>query len=874
MIKRIVCLLLALCIMCPLCGAYASENDTEMTVDYGVLSIFGIDDTYFSETDSLTRKMTAAVVHKLAGEQYNNRNIKYFKDIEDTDDYLAAVNFVYERKFMSGDGDEFRPNDDITLAELYAVLVRALGYGAYADVVLDYPMGYLNVARKLGIDVGNNSNLNKAVTKIEAVEIFKEFMLAPVARMGMYEISNLINIETSAVTFAEAYCKIKPVYSEITSTYDGAVRHNELSAMGEITLKYDGGTLVAKDETESALEFLGHYTIAYVKNIDTQPVVVYIEDWKEVEEISIFAEDVVNIDSALTLMTYYSNGRERKLTIADDATIIFNGRQCFEVAPLDFYCISGKVKLVDVNSDNIFDIVYLDNYQSLIVESISSERNKIFGRNDEIITGLEDDKEINIEVVKNGEEVEIADIKAGDVLSYLESRDGKKFHIEVLESAVKGSVTKITKDTMSIDGIEYHLMIDDVSGYLSKKVTVGINQFGCISVVVEETNSDVNYAYLLNYAEDTLFETKVRLQLLETDDSVKVYQMAKKFYLNDVKSTPTDLVNHITSSGNIVRQLVKYRLDKDNNINRIYTAQPSGTSNKNALVKDEEYLAEKQIYLWQTFAGEYFIKPYVTKILTVFKDADGNIMEDAVTWKVTPLDSRGYNATMYDAKDCIAGVAMFEANWADYGNYFYTVYSDRDYNAFLVDEIEHTLDAEGAERIRINGWYNGERSSFIESDYVSFSEICGGDILEITNRRADIVYGYNKIYTLEQKLGDSANTFAGDKTYTSLGITTLGDRTEVKFKIHGKVINITDELEGLEGKNKMVMFDPKGSTSENDWMVFKLPLRAYTSPMNVYVYSRSAGKSRRLTADELCGDREAVGVVSYRSLLYLVLYED
>ncbi len=836
MIKRIVCLLLALCIMCPLCSTYASENDTEMTADYGVLSIFEIDDTYFSETDSLTRKMTAAIVHKLAGEQYNNRDIKYFKDIEDTDDYLAAVNFVYERKFMSGDGDEFRPNDDITLAELYAVLVRALGYGSYADVVLDYPMGYLNVARKLGIDVGNNSNLNKAVTKTEAVEIFKEFMLAPVARMGMYEISDLINIETSAVTFAEAYCKIKPVYSEITSTYDGSVRHNELSAMGEITLAYDGGTLVAKDETESALKFLGHYTIAYVKNIDSQPVVVYIEDWKEVEEISIFAEDVVNIDSALTLMTYYSNGRERKLAIADDAAIIFNGRQCFEVAPLDFYCISGKVKLVDVNSDNIFDVVYLDNYQSLIVESLSSEKDKIFGRNDESISGLDyEDSEVSIRVTKNGDEIGIADIKVGDVLSYLKSRDGKKFYIEVLESAVKGSVTKIT---------------------------------------VEETNSDINYAYLLNYSEKTLFDTVVKLQVLDTDDKINVYQVAKKVYLNDVKSTPTDLVNHVTSSGSIVRQLVKYRLDKDNNINRIYTAQPSGTSNKNALIKNEEYLTEKQRYLWQTFAGEYFIKPYVTKVLTVFKDADGNIMEDTVTWKVTPLDFRNYNAVMYDARDCIVGVAMFEANWSDYGNYFYTVYSDRDYNAFLVDEIEHTLDAEGAERIRISGWYNGERSSFIESDYISFSDICGGDILEITNRRADIVYGYNKIYTINQKPSDAASTFASDKAYTSLATSISGDRTENKFKIHGTVVNIAAELEGLEGKNKVVMFDPKGSTSENDWMVFKLPLKAYTSPMNVYVYSKSAEKSRRLTADELCSNREAVGVVSYRSLLYLVLYED
>lgn len=129
-----------------------AEKDIKRLTGLGVLE--GYPDGTFKPENSITRAEFAKIAVKLAGKENAANAMKSskpnFKDVKANEWYTGWANVAASLGYVKGYPDgTFRPNNNITSAEVTTVLLRVLGYDD--RLIGNWPANYLAKAAELGI---------------------------------------------------------------------------------------------------------------------------------------------------------------------------------------------------------------------------------------------------------------------------------------------------------------------------------------------------------------------------------------------------------------------------------------------------------------------------------------------------------------------------------------------------------------------------------------------------------------------------------------------------------------------------------------------------------------------------------------------------
>lgn len=411
------------------------------------------------EAKTVTRAEAVKALVKLeTGKEGVNVLGTVFYDVSSDLPEAGYIEYAYRVGYISGvDETHFAPNAPITLEQFTKVAVSVLGYGYVAERK-GYPEGYNGVGASIGLFNGVTAAMGDILTVGNAIIL----------------LDNILDIRPMEYSVnGDEYEKAeKTVYERLKEQYEVEEYKGIIKAVGKYTLGgaselSKGRILVGKKlfsysvEDEKAL--LGKNAVVRYKaeNDDVLPEVITLYEEKN-EELVINAENILSFSAS---KIEYIDEETEKNTEEEitGAEIVYNG----SVKTLDISKPkTGTVRCLDNDNDGRFEVVFVDEYESFIIDRTAEVNSTVYFKNDENFRGKtgikldfdDRDKEISLKSA-NGEEIEFSQIKAGMALSIYANEAESLLNVIVSDVTVEGKITAIDfgNEEIEIEGQKFKI---------------------------------------------------------------------------------------------------------------------------------------------------------------------------------------------------------------------------------------------------------------------------------------------------------------------------------------------------------------------------------------------------------------------------------
>lgn len=393
----------------------------------------------FDPAGNVTRAEMAKICTILSGkldvaEKLNDKASDY-TDVKVSVWYTGYVNEADALDIVQGDpAGTFRPNDNVTMAEAVAMLLRTAGYTD--NLPGPWYIDYLNKAVELGILDDVDFVYNKPATR-EEIAIMAEALL----EVQVVEWTEANDINDHLPVWNDYYDEYEHgyAYTVIQQAFDGDIWYDVVDYIdvvdGEYNIVYVNGWELADGCVieDAALTDLMGRDVQAIFNEDGEIMYMSIED--EIIEVKEASESntKVKADGVVYDMAYYYVGDADD--IDDDyynetgyALIDWDGDMVALWADVDNEYMFGEYALVTEVDEVEDDVYYVDMHQDQYCMELVEE--------DGILTANGGNEEYLF--MKDGEYIEAKDVKAGDVVVLKENCDV----LEVISGlAVTGKVT-------------------------------------------------------------------------------------------------------------------------------------------------------------------------------------------------------------------------------------------------------------------------------------------------------------------------------------------------------------------------------------------------------------------------------------------------
>ena len=782
------------------------EEAAELLGALGIM-VGDAEDGAFRPDDPIIRcEMAKVAVYSVGLEDIavNSNGKTRFPDVPSDHWATGAINVADQQNMVIGDDvGTFRPDDPVLLQEAVAIIVRAMGYEPAANERGGYPSGYLYIASSNQLLRGiSGSPANSATRGDIAQLIFNSLTVNLMEQVGY---GSQINYEVVDKTLLYDKLNVEKGYGQVTGT-------------GETTLT--GGSTTADDRIQigdkqfnlgktNAKEYLGFNVLYYAridKTTDEKTLIALREQTNKNKWIDVDGMDIVSVtgeEGSSKSFEYWANETDKNTKIVQidaEATYIYNGKYKEDITNEMLKPKSGNVILLDADMNGIYEIVFVNHFTNIVVDTVSSITGRI---TDKYLNGslvLDDNNtEVKYSLIKNHEEIGINDLKEWNVISYTISDDKLLIKGYVSDESVSGSVTEITEKGYRIGNNE--TLYKKAENYpneisLRDKGTFYLDIEGNIAGFDENSRIDPEtgnrkYGYLVGAIMNDGFETTGQFKIFESSGQTSVLTSTEKMRYNSSYGTKASDVIESLNEPHFTPQLIVYETNSNGDIIALETAvdgTETGEPNKNVFTLNinENDMVYKSA---SNKLGNVGITEN-TIIFDIPSEADTDTTKYSVRNRSSLSNDSKYDALVYDLQDnYAANVVIITSS---------TGTTSPESPIVLVDHISETQNEDYEDTDRLYGWQDGKEIDILAQDKsilrktpkkLDSQELERGDIIQYRLNNKDEIDGITLLFDASDKNTEFSNDISEDMTCL-YGKVTRKFSGSINMSINGEVRNL------------------------------------------------------------------------------------
>lgn len=711
----------------------------------------------------------------------------------------GAINVADQQGMVVGDDvGTFRPDDPVLLQEAVAIIVRAMGYEPAAEDKGGYPSGYLYIASSNQLLRGLSGSAERPASRGDIAQLI--FNALTVNLMEQVGFGTNVSYEVVDKTLLYDKLNVEKGYGQITATGETALTGGNTTDEDRIVI--DKNQYLEGDT--DAKQYLGYNVLFYAridKTTDEKTLITVRPQQNKNKTVKVNADDIVSVtgdDGQNKAFEYWgdrSDKSQKTVSIAADAVYIYNGKYKTGVTNQQLKPTSGNITLLDADTNGIYEIVFVNHFTNLVVDTVSSVTGRV---TDKYLNGSlvfdKDNEEIQYSLVKDGTEISPEDLKEWNVISYTISEDKTLIKGYVSDASINGMVTEATDEGFRIGtGTQLYKKAESYPNeiQLRDKGTFYLDAEEKIAAV--NTNAAVDngenlnkkYAYLVGAAMNDGFDTTAQFKLFTMSGETKILNSAGKMRFNDKYGQDPKSVVTALGGEAFKPQVVVFETNSSDNITALETAKDNtGTGAPNT---NEFTLNIKKDEMTYKSASGKLDNVAITDDTVIFdipEDAGSDTEKYSVRSKATLGNDTKYDALIYDLQENYTANVVVITSSAGV--------TAPESPILLVDHISATQNADFEDTDRVYGWQSGKETDLLAADKSILVKddqpLAKGDIIQYRTNTKGEIDGITLLFDSSTKETEFAKNITDDLT-TVYGRVTKKFSGSINMSVNGQVHN-------------------------------------------------------------------------------------
>lgn len=491
-------------------------------------------DDYLAKT--MTRAGMAQILSRVAGIDPYLGEDTYFTDVPVSHTNAKEINALAMAGLVKGDGDgKFRPDDAVTAEEMATLCCIVLGY-KIVGTNDSYPVVANRIGLFDGIELsGDNFTIGqfyRMVLNTLDTEVMEQVTFGD---KDEYAVQDGLTILECYHGLVKQRGVVEGAYGTRLSDADSSIGQNQLLI---------GGRVYVYENTEG---LLGREIVFYSQKDKMtggtkQKIEFLYVDEERNNYLELEGKAIEGLDE--NYFVYFDGSKEKKVQVSTTLDVLLNGVAYPEYKPEDLKPACGTVTLLDNNDDNIYDVILIDEYTFMMVESINKEEGIIYGKYPNITVGAQNQEELYQIYMEAGIVGELGFLIPGDMVAIRTSKNTKGARVitvNYLGEGTSGVLEGIYKDTYTIDGVEYEItgatVMDEDPYLLGQTVTVYTHN-GLCAGVIHPDNDGYKFGYLIDAkVKESAFSGTLMVRIVNQQRELQEFATGKKFLLDESEYT-------------------------------------------------------------------------------------------------------------------------------------------------------------------------------------------------------------------------------------------------------------------------------------------------------------------------------------------------